>query len=258
MDIELVIASVSLIVGLLVGLTGVGAGALMTPILVVFFAIPPAIAIATDLVFATVTKIAGGLVHIRHRGVQWKLLRPLWVGGIGGTALGIAAVFLAVDAGRADDLLRIPLAILIIIAAISLAKRAISPSPNRLAETSVGGRSARPIAFAGGAGIGLAVSLTSVGAGALGMALLSRLSPPNTPPKALVGTDLFFAIPIALLAGISYLIGGLVDFSLLGSLLVGSIPGVLLGSLLSSKAPARLLALLISFALVAAAAMVLQ
>jgi len=253
MDIDPAIASVSLIVGLLVGLTGVGAGALMTPILIVFFAIPPAIAIATDLVFAAVTKTVGGLVHNRHGGVQWKLLRPLWLGGIGGAALGIAAVFVALDAGGADDLLRIPLAVVIFVAAASMARRAMRPSLDTSVSAASAAPFAWPIAFAGGAGIGLAVSLTSVGAGALGMALLSKLSPPNTPPKLLVGTDLFFAIPIALLAGISYLIGGLVDFSLLGSLLIGSIPGVLLGSLLSARAPTRFLALLISVALTVAA-----
>ena len=258
MDIDPVIASVSLVVGLLVGLTGVGAGALMTPILIVFFAIPPAIAIATDLVFATVTKIAGGLVHIRHGGVQWKLLKPLWIGGIAGTVFGIAAVFLAIEAGRADHLLRIPLAMLIIVAAVSLASRAIRPNPVGSVHTESGKVPSRALALAGGAGIGLGVSLSSVGAGALGMALLSKLSPRNTPPKALVGTDLLFAVPIALLAGMSYLIGGLVDFSLLGNLLIGSIPGVFLGSLLSAKAPARLLALFISSALVVAAILVIQ
>jgi uncharacterized protein len=257
-DVDPIIVAASVGVGLLVGFTGVGAGALMTPMLVVFFGVPPAVAIATDLVFAALTKIAGGLVHIRHGRVQWKLLKPLWVGGIGGTFLGIGAVFLAVEADRADDLLRIPLATLILVAAASMASRAIRPNPARSVDTDSGKVAVRPLALGGGAAIGLAVSLTSVGAGALGMALLSKLSPPNTPPKALVGTDLFFATPIAVLAGTSYLIGGLVNLSLLVSLLIGSIPGVVVGSLLSVRAPERLLAFLISAALVAAATMVIQ
>jgi uncharacterized membrane protein YfcA len=99
----------------------------------------------------------------------------------------------------------------------------------------------RWLAPLGGAGVGLGVSLTSVGAGVLGMALLVRLSPDNTPPQRLVATDLLHAIPIALIAGTSYAISGLVDFELLLWLLIGSIPGVILGALSSKWIPSRAL-----------------
>lgn len=242
------VSALAAVVGLLVGLTGVGAGALMTPILIVGFGVSPPVAIATDLLYATITKTVGGAAHMRAGHIQWKLLRPLWWGGIFGALVGAAVVVTFVHSDSVVDWLTYPLAAIVALAAISLFRRhwrATGPEQRE-------GDAAPPhraIAVSGGAGIGLAVSLTSVGAGALGMALLTKLSPRGTPPHKLVGTDLLLAIPIALMASGAYLMAGIVDLSLLGNLLVGSLPGVVIGSLLSSKMPGRPLGLLVAGAL---------
>ena len=252
-ELDVTLALLALVIGLLVGLTGVGAGALMTPLLIIGFGISPAVAIATDLLYASVTKIVGGLTHLRHGGVQWLVLRRLWFGGMLGVGVGVAAIYLMVDSQFDNEALRIPLALVILIAAVSLLVRSARGEPSDTDPKNNSNLSKATVTISGGAGIGLAVSLTSVGAGALGMALLSRVSPRGTPPRALVGTDLLFAVPIALVAGISYFFGGLVDLELLVNLLIGSIPGVVLGSALAGKAPARFLSFIIGLALIAAA-----
>lgn len=253
MDFDVNVTLVAVVVGALVGLTGVGAGALMTPVLIAGFGVSPAVAIATDLLYASVTKLVGGLTHLRHGGVQWPVLRRLWAGGLIGVSVGVSALLFLVETTVASDVLRIPLALVILLAAASLLWRAFrrQSQPNPIGREGDG----PPVVLttAGGAGIGLAVSLTSVGAGALGMALLTRVSSRGTSPRALVGTDLLFAVPVALVSGVSYFVGGLVDLELLAHLLIGSLPGVLLGSALAGKAPARLLNLVIGLALIAAA-----
>ena len=253
MGFDVNVTLVAAVVGVLVGLTGVGAGALMTPVLITGFGVSPAVAIATDLLYASVTKLVGGLTHLRHGGVQWPVLRRLWAGGLIGVSVGVSALLFLVETTVASDVLRIPLALVILLAAASLLWRAFrrQSQPNPIGREGDG----PPVVLttAGGAGIGLAVSLTSVGAGALGMALLTRVSSRGTSPRALVGTDLLFAVPVALVSGVSYFVGGLVDLELLAHLLIGSLPGVLLGSALAGKAPARLLNLVIGLALIAAA-----
>ena len=253
MEFSFAIAVTAAAVGSLVGLTGVGAGALMTPLLIVGFGVSPAVAVATDLLYASVTKVAGGLTHIRHGGVQWLVLRRLWVGGLLGVGVGVLALFLLLEIQVESDVLRILLASAISVAAVSMLVRSLGLRSPRQSKSRDSGSSASVLTFSGGAGIGLAVSLTSVGAGALGMALLTRVSPRDTPPRALVGTDLLFAVPIALVAGMSYLFGGLVDLQLLVNLLAGSIPGVVVGGALAGKVPSRLLSLAIACALIAAA-----
>jgi uncharacterized protein len=255
MDFDIVLALVAAVVGALVGLTGVGAGALMTPILIVFFGVSPVVAIATDLLYAAVTKVVGGISHIRSGGVQWVLLRRLWLGGVLGACVGVALVFLLAETSRSSDLLRLPLALVILAAAVSLLRRGLTLQNGLVDTRSRSQRNLAPKTVAGGAGIGLAVSLTSVGAGALGMALLTRVSPRGTHPRALVGTDLLFAVPLALIAGFSYFFGGLVDVTLLVNLLVGSIPGVLAGSALAGRAEPRVLNVIIGIALIVAVGM---
>ena len=253
MEFDVTLSLFAAVIGLLVGLTGVGAGALMTPLLIIGFGVSPAVAIATDLLYASVTKIAGGLTHLRNGGVQWLVLRRLWFGGMLGVGAGVTAVYLLVDSQFDNEVLRIPLALVILLAAVSLLVRSARGDTQAVEQKQNSDRSKETVTISGGAGIGLAVSLTSVGAGALGMALLTRVSPRGTPPRALVGTDLLFAVPIALVAGISYFVGGLVDLELLGNLLIGSIPGVVFGSALAGKAPARFLSFVIGLALIAAA-----
>ena len=246
-------------VGVLVGVTGVGAGALMTPLLVGVFGVPISIAVATDLIFATITKALGVGFHNRIGHINWAVARQLWSGSIPGVLVGIFILILAVDSSF-TQFLTWPLIVLVVVTALVLAKRAIKGNSTAIVISKAAKlpsiRNQSLTGIGGGFGVGVAVALTSVGAGALGMALLVKLSPPNTKPQHLVGTDLVHAIPIALIAGIAYGSAGLVSWSLLASLLVGSLPGVAIGSLLSGKVPSRPMNALLAVVLLAAAILV--
>ena len=249
MDIDIALVVVALLVGGMVGLTGVGAGALMTPILIGGFGVSAAVAIATDLLFATVTKIIGVVIHGRAGRVDWKVSRSLWTGSIPGVLLGSALLVGLVVTGAGEWLTWL-IVVVVGVTSFTLLRRALV-SPSRQAHPHT---PAPPwLAPVGGAGIGLGVSLTSVGAGVLGMALLVRLSPRDTAPQRLVATDLLHAIPIALIAGVSYAYSGLVDWRLLVTLLVGSLPGVIAGSILSKFVPSRVLNLTLGLVLLALA-----
>lgn len=220
---------VAALVGLMVGLTGVGGGAIMTPTLIVLFQIPPVIAVATDLVFATLTKLVSALIHSRARAVDWRATKLLWSGSIPGTLIGVVTlVLLGVTFG---DLLVVLLVLVLLATSLSMLRSSgVSPS---------GFWTNNRTRF-GGALIGFSVATTSVGAGALGMALLrSRIG--DGDPKRLVGTDIVHAIPIAMIAGISYGFFGFMDWQLLMNLLAGSIPGVVVGSLLAGRLNTNLL-----------------
>jgi len=248
-DIDLALVAVAVLVGGMVGLTGVGAGALMTPILIGGFGVSAAVAIATDLLFATVTKIIGVVIHGRAGRVDWKVSRSLWTGSIPGVLLGSGLLVGLVVTGAGEWLTWL-IVVVVGVTSFTLLRRALV-SRSRAAHP----HTAAPpwLAPVGGAGIGLGVSLTSVGAGVLGMALLVRLSPRDTAPQRLVATDLLHAIPIALIAGVSYAYSGLVDWRLLVTLLVGSLPGVIAGSILSKFVPSRVLNLTLGLVLLALA-----
>lgn len=236
-DVELALIAVALIVGLLVGLTGVGAGALMTPILIGGFGVAVPVAIATDLLFATVTKVVGVVIHGRAGQVDWKVSRSLWLGSIPGVIIGSLLLVGLVTAGASKWLTWL-IVVFVAITAYTLIRRAVVTKKQKGPVSEAPPRWLAPI---GGAGIGLGVSLTSVGAGVLGMALLVRMSPDGTPPQRLVATDLLHAVPIALIAGLGYAYSGFVDWALLVTLLVGSLPGVIVGSFLAKFVPSRAL-----------------
>jgi len=248
-EIDLALVAVAVLVGVMVGLTGVGAGALMTPILIGGFGISVAVAIATDLLFATITKITGVVIHGRAGQVDWKVSRSLWMGSIPGVVLGSALLVGLVVTGAGQWLTWL-IVLVVGVTSFTLLRRALV-SPSR--QTHPHTPAPRWLAPVGGAGIGLGVSLTSVGAGVLGMALLVRLSPRDTAPQRLVATDLLHAIPIALIAGVSYAYSGLVDWTLLVTLLLGSLPGVIAGSILSKFVPSRVLNLTLGVVLLALA-----
>jgi len=248
-EIDLALVAVAVLVGVMVGLTGVGAGALMTPILIGGFGVSAAVAVATDLLFATVTKIIGVVIHGRAGRVDWKVSRSLWMGSIPGVVLGSALLVGLVVTGAGQWLTWL-IVLVVGVTSFTLLRRALV-SPSR--QTHPHTPAPRWLAPVGGAGIGLGVSLTSVGAGVLGMALLVRLSPRDTAPQRLVATDLLHAIPIALIAGVSYAYSGLVDWTLLVTLLLGSLPGVIAGSILSKFVPSRVLNLTLGVVLLALA-----
>ncbi len=239
MIIELPIVLTAFLVGGLVGITGVGGGAVMTPVLILLFGIPPVVAIATDLVFATMTKLVASVIHSKAGSIDWSAAKRIWKGSIPGTLLGI--LLLVYLANEFVFVINILLALLLVVTAVSM-----------LISVGVSKSSGNRLPLIGGGFIGFAVATTSVGAGAMGMALLRSLIG-DRDPKKLVGTDIVHAIPIALIAGVSYFFAGFFDSGLLANLLLGSIPGVVIGSLAVSKINAVYLRKLLAGVLIIAA-----
>lgn len=231
-------------VGTMVGMTGVGGGALMTPILVLLFGVAPAAAVGTDLWFAAITKMAGGAVHHRRGSVDWGVLKRLCLGSLPTAVLTLAWLhFTGVNQVKQGLILNALGAVLLLTSLAMLFKQrthAFGQSIRGRAPDAF--RRAQPgLTVLAGAILGFLVTLTSVGAGALGAVMLVYLYPVRLTPAKLVGTDIVHAIPLTLVAGTGHLAMGHVDLGLLGGLLLGSIPGVLLGSLLGTKAPEKFL-----------------
>ncbi len=237
---DLVTSVAGLLVGIVVGFTGVGGGALMTPILVLIFGVAPHTAIGTDLLFASITKMAGVGVHHQHGSVDWRIVRRLAYGSLPAAALTLGWMHWA-GAGRIDGglLISAVAVALLVTAAGMLFKEQLHAFGRRWRTgTPEQFKHVQPaLTVLGGAVIGVFVTLTSIGAGALGTVMLVYLYPLRLTPKLLVGTDLAHAIPLALIAGLGHLWLGNVDWVLLGNLLLGSIPGVIVGSLLSTRMP---------------------
>ncbi|NEW88550.1 MULTISPECIES: sulfite exporter TauE/SafE family protein [Rhodopseudomonas] len=228
------------VTGFVVGLTGVGGGALMTPLLLLVFGIAPHVAIATDLWFAAITKLIGASVHHRNGLIDWRIAKRLWAGSLPAAALVVSIVALADPIGRTQWLTKIIAAVVILTAfGIVFAPRLIASlvPPSRDDQPAEPDRAA-PTVLAG-AVLGGLVALTSIGAGALGTVLLLYLYPRRLLPHRLVATDLAHAIPLAMVAGAGYLVAGMVDWHILISLLTGSIPAVIVGGLSAGRLSGR-------------------
>ena len=254
--IDASLAVAGAVTGLVVGLTGVGGGALMTPILLLVFGIAPVTAIATDLWFAAITKVAAVLVHQRDGNVDWQVVRRLWAGSL---PVALAVVVVVTMGARVERIGWLTVAIgsvvgltgIGLLAAPKLQELARS---RRIAEPERFKSRQGPLTVAAGAVLGLLVALTSVGAGALGTVMLTALYPLRMVPHRLVATDIAHAIPLAVVAGSGYLVAGLVDGAMLVSLLAGSIPGAVLGSLLAARFSPRWLRAALALVLLASAA----
>jgi uncharacterized protein len=228
------------ITGFIVGLTGVGGGALMTPILLLFFGVAPHTAIGTDLWFAAITKMAIASVHRGDGTIDWLVLRRLWLGSLPASAATTLWIRANIFDASAASILQMAIAAAVVLTAIGLVVQA--PLRRRadrryleLAEKYAAWQA--PATVVAGAVLGIIVTLTSVGAGALGAVMLVYLYPTRLSPPRLVATDVAHAIPLAMFAGVGHLLTGGVDGRLLGSLLIGSIPaGVIAGSL-SARLP---------------------
>lgn len=245
--------------GFVVGMTGVGGGALMTPILLIFFGVSPTTAIATDLWFAAITKLVGARVHHTNGNVDWQVAKRLWLGSLPMALLIVVIVSLGAQVAKVDWLTK-AIGVVVLITAIGLL---VAP---RLLAYARGRRIGQPARFkaiqpaltvVSGGVLGLCVALTSVGAGALGSVMLLYLYPLRMTPHRLVATDIVHAIPLAVVAGLGYLFAGMVDWWMLASLLVGSVPAVLLGSLLAGKIPGRAVQIALALVLMAAGVKVL-
>lgn len=234
-----------LLVGFLVGLTGVGGGSLMTPLLVFLFGFSPKTAVGTDLLFAAITKSGGVLVHHRnHQSVDWRIVALL---GSGSIPASLVVIYLLENVFGKDEaitsLITLSLGIALIFTAFALFLRrhlARKSAVQRITHRERFGRWQVPLTVAVGLILGALVTLSSVGAGALGTVTLLFLYP-RLATVRIVGTDLAHAIPLTAVAGLGHLHMGNVDFELLGSLLIGSLPGIYIGSHLSARIPERIL-----------------
>jgi uncharacterized protein len=224
-------------VGLLVGQTGVGGGSLMTPILVLLFGIHPATAVGTDLLYASATKSVGTLVHGLNHTVDWRIVRRLASGSVPATVVTLVAISHYNPTGpMSGRIISLVLGVMLLLTAVSLIfrrpfLRLMEPVLDRVTP-----RQAARLTVLTGVALGVFVTLSSVGAGALGVTGLLMLYP-RVPMKVIVGSDIAHAVPLTLVAGIGHWWLGSVDWPLLTSLLSGSIPGIILGSYLSAHIP---------------------
>jgi len=234
------LAAAGLAVGMLVGLTGVGGGALMTPLLISSFGVPPQVAVGTDLLYASITKMAGGWRHHVADHVDWPIVLRLAAGSLPAAALLLALMaFLPVDTVKLAHWIRMGLVVALPISGLAIVVypfvTRVSPQEDR---GDVPPRTLPTVLF--GVVLGLLVTLTSVGAGAIGVTVLAALYP-MLPAKRLVGSDIAHAVPLTLLGGLGHLGLGNMDGGLLVALLCGSIPGILVGARLAGVAPEWLL-----------------
>jgi len=233
-----------LLVGFIVGLTGVGGGSLMTPLLILGFSISPATAVGTDLLYASLTKAGGVWVHGRRGTVDWKLVKRLSIGSLPAallTVLGLNA--LGVENQIFSGLITSTLGVALILTALALFSSYPLAHLGKSRFSSLAAWRDRNIVAATittGAALGILVTITSVGAGALGMVALIILYP-RAPTINLIGSDIAHAVPLTLIAGIGHVYLGTVDFGLLGSLLLGSLPGIYVGSHIGGRIPERIL-----------------
>jgi uncharacterized membrane protein YfcA len=241
-------------VGLLVGQTGVGGGALMTPILVLLFGVHPATAVGTDLLFAAATKSVGALVHGRYGTVDWRITARLAAGSVPATLLTMVLLshFALLDSGGAR-LFTIALGVTLMLTGLALLARNRIRAMTGGWSDSLAASRATALTVLAGAVLGALVSLSSVGAGAIGMTMLILLYPQRR-LASLVGSDIAHAVPLTLIAGLGHWAVGSVDFGLLALLLCGSVPGVLLGSISAARVPEWLLRPILAFMLLAVGA----
>ncbi|CAN7239091.1 sulfite exporter TauE/SafE family protein [Trinickia sp. LjRoot230] len=235
--IDLLYSASGLAVGFLVGLTGVGGGSLMTPLLVLLFGVHPATAVGTDLLYAAATKATGTLVHGLKGSVDWRVTGRLAAGSVPAAALTLWLLHrYGLHSPAATAVLQRVLGTALLITSLALVFRPQLikfaarvrgvPTPARITALTV----------LTGAVLGVLVSLTSVGAGAIGVTVLLLLYP-MLPVSRIVGSDIAHAVPLALIAGMGHWLLGTVDWMMLLSLLIGSLPGIALGSHLSARSP---------------------
>jgi uncharacterized membrane protein YfcA len=224
-------------VGMLVGLTGVGGGSLMTPLLVLLFGIHPSTAVGTDLLYAAVTKSVGTAVHGFNRSIDWPLVGRLATGSVPATLItGLLLYRLGGPGTGSSKLISTVLGVAVLTTAVLLLARGwlVAYLGPRLSPD--GPRRAHELTILMGVTLGVLVTLSSVGAGALGVSALFLLYP-RMPAARVVGSDIAHAVPLTLLAGSLHWLAGSVDWHLLVSLLSGSIPGIVVGSMLSARVP---------------------
>ncbi|HMK70335.1 MAG TPA: sulfite exporter TauE/SafE family protein [Xanthobacteraceae bacterium] len=238
------------VVGMLVGLTGVGGGSLMTPLLILLFGMHPAVAVGTDLLYAAATKTAGSVVHGFNRTIDWGVVRRLATGSVPMTVVTIAALrALDINSPAARELINGVLTLALVMTAVTLVFRDkfVARYSNRL--SLLPPKQVAVLTVAVGAILGTIVSISSVGAGAIGVTSLVLLYP-KLPMARIVGTDIAHAVPVTLAGGIGHWLLGTLDLPVFASLILGSVPGILLGSYAAVRIPERALRIVLAGVLV--------
>ena len=229
-------------VGLLVGMTGVGGGSLMTPLLTLLFGVNPSVAVGTDLAFASVTKSAGTITHRLRGTVQWHIVRRLCLGAL---PAALAATLALQALGPLDaaigQVIRYTIAVSVMLTVVAILFRAkllawMQRHPGR----QLHGRRLAAATIAAGAVLGVLVTVSSIGAGAIGATLLVMLYP-DLEPAEVAGTDIAYAVPLTAIAALGHWWLGSIDWMLLLTLLVGSLPGITIGSWAARAVPERFL-----------------
>jgi uncharacterized protein len=254
---DLVFVFAGFAVGLVVGLTGVGGGSLMTPLLIFFFGVKPHLAIGTDLLFAAFTKMGGTVSLARARIVDWKIVGQTAAGSIPAALVTLYALHLLGPASpAAHAVMTTALGVALLLTAAAMLYKAVygKAAPRHIDAAALGAATqarhwALPVLF--GAVIGAMVTITSVGAGAIGVIVLMLLYPALPLPR-IVAADIAHAVPLTLVAGLGHASIGSVDWVLLAKLLAGSLPGIWLGARLVTRTPDRwirsLLSVLLAYA----------
>ena len=247
---ELAFVFAGFAVGLIVGLTGVGGGSLMTPVLIFFFGVKPHLAIGTDLLFAAFTKMGGTVSMARQRLVPWRVVGQLCAGSIPAALLSLWALkTLGPASGEAQRIMTTTLGFALLLTAGATLYKAVAFSRQRQAadqarRQQLPERATQPRHWALpmllGAVIGTLVTFTSVGAGAIGVTVL-LLVYPLLPLPRVIGADIAYAVPLTLVAGLGHASLGSVDWALLAQLLAGSLPGIWIGSRLVNRTPERVI-----------------
>ena len=236
------------VVGIAVGATGVGGGSLMTPILILFYGINPAIAVGTDLLYASISKSFGVLLHGKNGSMDWKIVAWMSAGSVPATFLTLLFLRAQTPGPELDSLIKLTLAIAVIVtASFALFQEPLA----RLLKGRATGLAAhverhqRALTVASGVLVGTVVTISSVGAGVIGMMLLLWLYPKHAPIR-LVGSDLAHAVIITGIAGLGHASLGTVNYTMLGFLLIGALPGIWIGTQVGFKLPPKPLKRLIA------------
>ncbi len=253
MDITYIISGFA--VGLLVGMTGVGGGSLMTPLLTLLFGVPPAVAVGTDLAFASITKTAGTFTHRLRGTVRWDIVKLLCLGALPAAVMTALALkqFGALDK-EIGQIIRYSIAGSVLLTVVALLfKGKMLAWLNAHPERQLQGSALNTATVVSGFVLGVLVTVSSIGAGAIGATLLVMLYPRMSSAEV-AGTDIAYAVPLTAIAAFGHWWLGSINWSLLAMLLIGSVPGITLGSWLARSVPEKFLRALLAMTLTGVAA----
>ena len=253
MDLTYIISGFA--VGLLVGMTGVGGGSLMTPLLTIFFGVSPAVAVGTDLAFASITKSAGTFTHRLRGTIRWDIVKLLCYGALPAAVLTTLALksFGAIDK-ELGQMIRYSIAISVMLTVVALIfKGKMLAWLNAHPERQLQGTSLATATAVSGFVLGVLVTVSSIGAGAIGATLLVMLYP-RLSAAEVAGTDIAYAVPLTAIAAFGHWWLGSIDWALLLMLLVGSVPGITIGSWMAKAVPEKFLRVLLAMTLTGVAA----